>query len=107
MAMVRLSQIQVLVNCLLDLLISNLQKLFLFFFSSRRRHTRSTRDWSSDVCSSDLPPTRRGSAKSTAGHSFQSLSTIWRPPQCPQREQDRPPRGLPRNPAATCDSPPD
>src|SRR5438105_10356053 len=24
-----------------------------FFFSSRRRHTRSTRDWSSDVCSSD------------------------------------------------------
>src|SRR6266536_3163765 len=28
--------------------------IFLFFFSSRRRHTRSTRDWSSDVCSSDL-----------------------------------------------------
>src|SRR5271170_5968307 len=28
--------------------------VFLFFFSSRRRHTRSTRDWSSDVCSSDL-----------------------------------------------------
>src|SRR5438105_14526169 len=27
---------------------------FSFFFSSRRRHTRSTRDWSSDVCSSDL-----------------------------------------------------
>src|SRR5207247_5503014 len=24
-------------------------------FSSRRQHTRSTRDWSSDVCSSDLP----------------------------------------------------
>src|SRR5207247_5237102 len=29
---------------------------FLFFFSSRRRHTRSTRDWSLDVCSSDLLP---------------------------------------------------
>src|SRR5437868_12924291 len=28
----------------------------LFFFSSRRRHTRSKRDWSSDVCSSDLTP---------------------------------------------------
>src|SRR5207249_7181054 len=28
--------------------------LFVFFFSSRRRHTRSKRDWSSDVCSSDL-----------------------------------------------------
>src|SRR3712207_4423551 len=27
---------------------------FLFFFSSRRRHTRYWRDWSSDVCSSDL-----------------------------------------------------
>src|SRR6266498_3697029 len=28
--------------------------MFLFFFSSRRRHTRCGRDWSSDVCSSDL-----------------------------------------------------
>src|SRR5699024_11941626 len=27
---------------------------YYFFFSSRRRHTRSKRDWSSDVCSSDL-----------------------------------------------------
>src|SRR5690606_1467162 len=27
-----------------------------FFFSSRRRHTRFSRDWSSDVCSSDLAP---------------------------------------------------
>src|SRR5690554_5551321 len=27
----------------------------IFFFSSRRRHTRCGRDWSSDVCSSDLP----------------------------------------------------
>src|SRR5205809_1968751 len=26
----------------------------IFFFSSRRRHTRCSRDWSSDVCSSDL-----------------------------------------------------
>src|SRR6266508_1841616 len=34
-----------------------------FFVSSRRRHTRWPRDWSSDVCSSDLrggPPARRG-----------------------------------------------
>src|SRR3712207_7066414 len=28
--------------------------LMFFFFSSRRRHTRYWRDWSSDVCSSDL-----------------------------------------------------
>src|SRR6266508_3236309 len=29
--------------------------VIFFFFSSRRRHTRWPRDWSSDVCSSDLP----------------------------------------------------
>src|SRR2546422_5067000 len=40
-----------------------------FFFSSRRRHTRCSRDWSSDVCSSDLKvpsqrcPTCRGSGE--------------------------------------------
>src|SRR6266576_4012200 len=34
-----------------------------FFFSSRRRHTRSLRDWSSDVCSSDLI----GQAQSLSG----------------------------------------
>src|SRR6266511_5593210 len=28
--------------------------IYFFFFSSRRRHTRFSRDWSSDVCSSDL-----------------------------------------------------
>src|SRR2546422_5111999 len=35
-----------------------LLSLLFFFFSSRRRHTRCSRDWSSDVCSSDL--TARG-----------------------------------------------
>src|SRR2546429_2885065 len=29
-------------------------RCLFFFFSSRRRHTRCSRDWSSDVCSSDL-----------------------------------------------------
>src|SRR5215471_9964727 len=42
--------------------------LFFFFFSSRRRHTRSLRDWSSDVCSSDLQ--RNGVA---AAHGPRSL----------------------------------
>src|SRR2546429_5599922 len=32
----------------------------VFFFSSRRRHTRCSRDWSSDVCSSDLSPAAKG-----------------------------------------------
>src|SRR5206468_7976769 len=40
--------------------------MFVFFFSSRRRHTRSDRDWSSDVCSSDLPT---GSGKTTTLYS--------------------------------------
>src|SRR5690606_39342105 len=30
------------------------RRVLVFFFSSRRRHTRFSRDWSSDVCSSDL-----------------------------------------------------
>src|SRR5690606_39874213 len=34
-----------------------LDSLSSFFFSSRRRHTRFSRDWSSDVCSSDLDET--------------------------------------------------
>src|SRR3712207_8096153 len=35
-----------------------------FFFSSRRRHTRYWRDWSSDVCSSDLPSGNAGTEES-------------------------------------------
>src|SRR3712207_9479943 len=34
----------------------------IFFFSSRRRHTRDWRDWSSDVCSSDLAADHLGDA---------------------------------------------
>src|SRR5258706_5650686 len=41
------------VTCLVAVVIS-----FVFFFSSRRRHTRLVSDWSSDVCSSDLPASR-------------------------------------------------
>src|SRR6266702_7935573 len=40
---------------------------FFFFFSSRRRHTRWPRDWSSDVCSSDLYPLRRAVTGASAG----------------------------------------
>src|SRR6267378_3799301 len=40
---------------------------FFFFFSSRRRHTRSLRDWSSDVCSSDLGEVG-GTAGCSGGH---------------------------------------
>src|SRR5690625_6976674 len=47
--------------------------VMLFFFSSRRRHTRWPRDWSSDVCSSDLgdlaecTPARRARGGGTSG----------------------------------------
>src|SRR2546422_3383803 len=34
--------------------VKSLERYQFFFFSSRRRHTRCSRDWSSDVCSSDL-----------------------------------------------------
>src|SRR2546422_2787582 len=36
---------------------------FFFFFSSRRRHTRCSRDWISDVCSSDLARDRHRDAR--------------------------------------------
>src|SRR6266480_6157797 len=39
---------------------------FFFFFSSRRRHTRLTCDWSSDVCSSDLINASHGTAETRA-----------------------------------------
>src|SRR3989442_14214184 len=39
--------------------------MFFFFFSSRRRHTRCGRDWSSDVCSSDLGSETTESSRAT------------------------------------------
>src|SRR5256885_11173257 len=46
------------IDLLFEILISS-DKRELFFFSSRRRHTRLQGDWSSDVCSSDLSGTAR------------------------------------------------
>src|SRR5206468_8998259 len=47
------------------------------FFSSRRRHTRSDRDWSSDVCSSDLSQFAKGGqnlmVRTQAGYNPQAL----------------------------------
>src|ERR671919_547950 len=39
-------------------ILSSYALVSIFFFSSRRRHTRLQGDWSSDVCSSDLPKPR-------------------------------------------------
>src|SRR5699024_11896570 len=46
--------------CYFHMTLSVSRRCYFFFFSSRRRHTISKRDWSSDVCSSDLPCPRRG-----------------------------------------------
>src|SRR5690606_39899244 len=43
-----------------------------YFFSSRRRHTRFSRDWSSDVCSSDLA-TSEGGVGSSLGNALAGL----------------------------------
>src|SRR5207247_3021655 len=49
-----------------------------FFVSSRRRHTSSTRDWSSDVCSSDLsPPGRLASEALLLGSCAVSAAAFW------------------------------
>src|SRR5256884_4565240 len=51
--------------------------VFFFFFSSRRRHTRCSRDWSSDVCSSDLATSPRSPrrSRSSSRRSSTSIST--------------------------------
>src|SRR2546429_4642434 len=41
-------------SCRTKVIYRNMLYCLFFFFSSRRRHTRCSRDWSSDVCSSDL-----------------------------------------------------
>src|SRR2546429_1626584 len=47
--------VTVFIICFLTRYLTTLSGLYcIFFFSSRRRHTRCSRDWSSDVCSSDL-----------------------------------------------------
>src|SRR5690349_23556319 len=61
----------------IDLIVySTLALVFFFFFSSRRRHTRSLRDWSSDVCSSDL---NGGTSGGTFPHNATIVDTLENP----------------------------
>src|SRR5690606_39344608 len=48
--------------------------IFFFFFSSRRRHTRFSRDWSSDVCSSDLKKNAAAMAKAFVDKGYNIIS---------------------------------
>src|SRR5207249_7753921 len=50
-----------------------------FFFSSRSRHTMSKRDWSSDVCSSDLEETGVKLRRSFAGHLGRFIEPVIAP----------------------------
>src|SRR5690606_25787775 len=47
-----------------------------FFFSSRRRHTRFSRDWSSDVCSSDLPATGMAISLATGANALDTAKGV-------------------------------
>src|SRR5260221_10176243 len=73
----------------------------LFFFSSRRRHTRSLCDWSSDVCSSDLTPVPR------AGHAPARKVSVTRatPPSEPNSQMSPPPAASARVLALGCTRP--
>src|SRR5438477_10418613 len=55
-----------------------------FFFSSRRRHTRLTCDWSSDVCSSDLEP-----LESAARTAYLNAEAAERQPERPAAPSTR------------------
>src|SRR5690606_40113104 len=54
-----------------------LASVVLFFFSSRRRHTRFSRDWSSDVCSSDLNKSARHPMIATEYMRDEGLRKYW------------------------------
>src|SRR5687768_18360706 len=49
-----------------------------FFFSSRRRHTRCSRDWSSDVCSSDLGLEHDPLVGGAASRRDRDVAHVWR-----------------------------
>src|SRR5256885_9359859 len=66
--------------------------LYFFFFSSRRRHTRLQGDWSSDVCSSDLPAARGRQPRARLG--------------CAGRRSAPARRNLPRRGSSRARSPP-
>src|SRR5947209_18367854 len=68
--------------------------LLFFFFSSRRRHTRYWRDWSSDVCSSDLSmPTCSGTSTwppAAPGSEFSRTRAGFRGPRSSVKTGTRP-----------------
>src|SRR5690606_40301764 len=80
-------------------------RCYVFFFSSRRRHTRFSRDWSSDVCSSDLfqvsffegRTSRRGLPSAIPHSSAVKIKTTIKEFQASFFEGRTSRRGLPRS----------
>src|SRR5216683_8103832 len=71
-----------------------------FFFSSRRRHTRSDRDWSSDVCSSDLD------ALGGSSPIIARMLVVLPQPDSPTRPNRSPASRSKPTPCTACSSPP-
>src|SRR5256884_4185518 len=67
-------------------------KLLCFFFSSRRRHTRCSRDWSSDVCSSDLFLAAAPRWRPAARTSLRGPCSVSCTPGVAERSKHRPTR---------------
>src|SRR5256885_9742880 len=66
-------------------------RLLFFFFSSRRRHTRLQGDWSSDVCSSDLPTGSTAYGLSAGGPIlFPTMDALVLTPICSHTLANRP-----------------
>src|SRR2546421_11003145 len=77
------------ITCVFTLIFESYHHLdFFFFFSSRRRHTRSDRDWSSDVCSSDLP-CGRGDLRSRPPPRKRPSRVAMTPSYAPRSEERR------------------
>src|SRR5690625_6674215 len=71
-----------------DFLFSAFFFFLFFFFSSRRRHTRWPRDWSSDVCSSDLPADRGDGEDRRGGHDLRGVR-VGEPAHVVLRSEER------------------
>src|SRR3712207_8941799 len=69
--------------------VSDIIFLLFFFFSSRRRHTRYWRDWSSDVCSSDLAWPMHTTAWPSSRTSTPPNPTLTAVPELPEVETIR------------------
>src|SRR5439155_14171143 len=72
----------------IPLLVPKAFPVLFFFFSSRRRHTSWPRDWSSDVCSSDLLVCQKGRSQKERGIQFgesQRRPAPWRPARSEER----------------------